>query len=74
MFVGSHAEYMPKSYQVDDEENRLLNSVRNDDVIILTKYPFPNQNFREGLEGQKLINFLKCLEKNGAIVAYVTQA
>jgi hypothetical protein len=51
MFVGKQAKYMPEDYKVGDEENWLLNSVRSDDIIILTKYPFPNKNFREGLEG-----------------------
>lgn len=73
MFVGEKAEYRPSSFPIDEEEDRLLHSVRNDDVMVLTKSPLPHvHNIRDGLEGRKLVNFLQNLVKNGAIFAYVT--
>jgi hypothetical protein len=53
MFVDMEAQYMPRSYPLDEEEYRLLNTVRNDDVLVLTKNPLPNaHNIREGLQGR----------------------
>jgi hypothetical protein len=74
MFVGGNSGYKPKDYQLGVEEYRILNSVRNDDVIVLTKYPNPNSHFlRNGLEGRKMIDFIQNLGKEGAIFAYVGQ-
>ena len=37
LFVGEEAEYQPKGYEMPDEEFKVLNSVRVDDVLVLTK-------------------------------------
>lgn len=75
LFVTREPEYKPKGYEMPDDEYKLLNSVRNDDVMVLTKNKLPDvKNIRAGLEGEKLIKFLQNLGKNGAAFAYVINA
>ena len=75
LFVTREPEYKPKGYEMPDDEYKLLNSVRNDVVRVLTKNKLPDvKNIRAGLEGEKLIKFLQNLGKNGAAFAYVINA
>ena len=70
LFFGEEAKYINRNQEINENEVKCLNSVKNDDVLVLSKKRLD----WEYLDGHNLANFLQEICEDGAIVAYVTQA
>lgn len=54
MFFGKEAKYINRNREVDEQEKRLLDLVKSDDILVLSRKPI----FWEKLDGNKLAKFL----------------
>ena len=67
LFLGKEAEYIRRGQVIDEEEQRLLNLIKRDDIVVLSSFPIT----WEKLDCKKLGKFLSKICNEGAMIAYV---